>query len=180
MRRAALLVMLLAAALGAGACGSGSSGVGGGTTGAATEPATARAVVYYVRGERVAPVARRVSTSEAPERAAMIALLAGPTASEKSAGLVTSIPAGTGLRGLRVTSEGVAEVDLSGEFTSGGGSASMLTRVAQVVFTLTGVRNVDAVRFLIDGKEVDAIGGEGVVVDHPMTRADVIGQAPGG
>ena len=54
----------------------------------------------------------------------------------------------------------------------------MLTRVAQVVHTLTWFHSVHAVRFLIDGERVDSIGGEGVIVDHPLTRADFEGQAP--
>ena len=71
-----------------------------------------------------------------------------------------------------------AEVDLSAAFASGGGSLSMLTRVAQAVYTLTAFPTVHAVRFLIEGERVDAIGGEGVIVDPPPTRADLPGQAP--
>jgi spore germination protein GerM len=103
--------------------------------------------------------------------------LGGPSAAEAAAGLVTSIPSGTWLLGLRID-RGVAYVDLSGSFAFGGGSRSMLTRIAQVVHTLTWFPTVGSVRFLIDGREVDAIGGQGVIVDHPPTRADVEGQAP--
>lgn len=150
------------------------------TTPAATVPSTApeqvEAEVWFVSGERVAAVTRAV-TPPAVARAAMTELLRGPGADETAAGLSTSIPAGTALLGLRIVG-GVAEVDLSGEFASGGGSLSMLTRVAQVVYTLTGFPTVRSVRFLIDGERVTSIGGEGVIVDPPLTRADVEGPVP--
>ena len=142
-----------------------------------TAPAAIPVDVFFIRDERVAPASREV-TPPAVARGAMEALLAGPTAADQAGGLTSSIPAGTRLLGLRVTPAGVAEVDLSGEFASGGGSLSMLTRVAQVVYTLTSFPTVRSVRFLIDGERVEAIGGEGVIVDHPLTRDDVAGQAP--
>ncbi len=85
--------------------------------------------------------------------------------------LETQIPEGTQLLGLEI-SDGVATVDLSSEFQSGGGSLSMRMRVAQVVYTLTQFDSVDGVLFEIDGEPVDAIGGEGVMVDTPQTRKD--------
>ena len=199
-RRTTVMLAALAAGLSLflAACGGGNGGAGtagGGTTtgpgstaaapatttGTTTAPApvpvAVAANVYFIRDERVAPVSRDV-TPPAVARGAMTALLAGPSGSETAAGMTTSIPAGTRLLGLTITSAGVAEVDLSGEFASGGGSLSMLTRVAQVVHTLTWFPTVRSVRFLIDGRRVDAIGGEGVIVDHPLTRADVEGQAP--
>jgi germination protein M len=107
----------------------------------------------------------------------MEALLAGPAPAERAAGYDTAIPEGTRLLDLDVAG-GIATVDLSGEFASGGGSLSMLARVAQVVHTLTGFPTVDAVRFRLDGEDVAAIGGEGVSVDPPLARADVEDQAP--
>lgn len=148
----------------------------------ATAPVTAPAPeqvevdVWFVRDERVAAAARTVAPP-AVARAAMTELLRGPAEDEAATGMFTLIPAGTSLLGLRIA-DGVAEVDLSGDFTSGGGSLSMLTRIAQVVYTLTGFPTVESVRFLIDGERVESIGGEGVIVDPPLTRADVEGQAP--
>lgn len=139
-------------------------------------PRAVTAEAFFVRGERVAPAVREV-TPPAVARGAMLALLQGPEPSEEAGGMSTAIPAATELLGLRIV-DGVAEVDLSGAFASGGGSLSMLTRVAQVVYTLTGFSTVRSVRFLIDGRRVDSIGGEGVIVDHPLTRADLADQAP--
>ena len=48
----------------------------------------------------------------------------------------------------------------------------MFMRLAQVVFTLTQFPTVEGVEFKLDGKPIDVLGGEGIIIDHPMTRAD--------
>ena len=73
---------------------------------------------------------------------------------------------------------GVATVNLSKEFESGGGSASVLGRLAQVVYTLTQFPTVKAVTFQLDGKPVTTFSGEGVVLDTPVGRADYTDQLP--
>ena len=88
-------------------------------------------------------------------------LLVGPQGPSAEAGDTTAIPEDTEL--LHVARDGSAlEVDLSSEFTSGGGSLAMQMRVAQVVFTGTQFQGIDSVRILIEGEPVDGIGGEGV------------------
>ena len=67
---------------------------------------------------------------------------------------------------------GTATVDLSAAFAGGGGSSSMQGRVAQVVYTLTQFSTVTAVNFEVDGQPITALGGEGVVLEQPQTRAD--------
>lgn len=65
-----------------------------------------------------------------------------------------------------------ATVDLSEEFASGGGSLSMMARVTEVVYTLTGIDGIDAVVFELEGEVLDVLGGEGLLLDGPQTRAD--------
>ena len=48
----------------------------------------------------------------------------------------------------------------------------MNMRIAQVVYTLTQFPTVKGVLFELDGQRVDVLGGEGVVVDEPVTRKD--------
>ena len=107
----------------------------------------------------------------------MKALLEGPTALETEAGMFTGIPEGTRFLGLTIDS-GVAFVDLSSEYESGGGSLAMFTRLAQVVFTLTQFPSVDGVRFKLDGELVDILGGEGFIVDKPLSRDDYEDMSP--
>jgi hypothetical protein len=47
----------------------------------------------------------------------------------------------------------------------------MQSRVAQIVYTLTQFPTVERVAFRLDGEPVEAIGGEGVLVDPPVGRA---------
>jgi len=133
--------------------------------------------LYFLRGEELGVAERRVPSTTKPATAATEALLAGPTAAERAAGLTTTVPEGTRLLGLRIQS-GVATVDLSGAFASGGGSLSMQARVAQVVYTLTRFPTVRAVDFRLDGAMVETLGGEGLMLDAGQTRADWRGFEP--
>ncbi len=99
--------------------------------------------------------------------AALTRLLEGPA----SSGQTTAIPDGTRLLGVDID-DGVATVDLSSEFESGGGSYSMFMRLAQVVYTATQFDTVRAVQFHLDGEPVDVFSGEGIVLDKPLMRKD--------
>jgi hypothetical protein len=123
------------------------------------------------------PVLREIPATKAVAGAAMTALLEGPNARERAAQISTTVPDGTKLLGLTVR-DGVATVDLSREFESGGGSASILGRLAQVVYTLTQFPSVKSVLFRIEGREVHALGGEGAVLDGPVTRDDYASTLP--
>jgi hypothetical protein len=141
------------------------------TTSSTDAPADRTQVrAYFLRDEKVQPVAREATGVEVAA-GAMAGLLSGPTTAEGDIGLSTSIPDGTRVRGV-VVEDRIATVDLSEGFASGGGSASMRARVAQVVFTLTQFPTVDAVTFEIDGEPLTVLGGEGLILDHPQRRSD--------
>jgi germination protein M len=133
--------------------------------------------VYFSRDEKMAAATRVVPKTQQPGAAAMKALLQGPTAQEKDSGMVTCIPEGTTYLGLDAKN-GVFTVNLSQEYGSGGGSLSMFTRLAQVVFTLTQFPTVDGVRFKLDGKLIDTLGGEGIIIDEPLNRDDYEDMSP--
>lgn len=104
---------------------------------------------------------------------ALRALLAGPTPEEQHQGIRSEIPGETALRGVRVR-QGVASVDLTSAFGQGAGSSSMLARVWQIVYTATDVRGVSAVQITLDGRRVQALGGEGVAIGAPLRRPAAI------
>ncbi len=122
------------------------------------------------------PILREVPATKAVATAAVAALLDGPTETESGA-MSSAVPAGTRLLGLSIKG-GVATVDLSSEFESGGGSASTITRLGQVVFTLTQFPTVTSVLFQIDGRTVTVFGSEGIVLDGPVGRADYVDLLP--
>jgi germination protein M len=133
--------------------------------------ATTKLSVYFLRGEELGVAERRVPQTKAVAAAAMRELCVGPTAAERAAGLSTAIPSGTAFGGIRLR-DGVALVDLSSAYDSGGGSLSMTARIAQVVYTLTQFPGIKAVSFALDGEPISTLGGEGVAVAPPQRRAD--------
>ena len=145
------------------------------TTGAG-EPRPVRASVYFLHGEKISAAPRTV-TPPATAAAALRALLAGPNRYERGHGRATAIPSGTTLHSI-VVRHRVATIDLSGRYDDGGGSLSMQSRLAQVVFTATRFPSIEKVRFELDGKPVTSFGGEGIVLDHPVGRADFEDLAP--
>jgi germination protein M len=145
------------------------------TTTAGADSTTVR--VYFSRDEKMAAATRVVPKTAQLGAAAVKALLQGPTAEEKQDGMVSCIPEGTTFLGLDIKN-GVATVNLSQEYDSGGGSLSMFTRLAQMVFTLTQFQSVDGVRFKLDGKLIDTLGGEGIIIDEPVDRADYEDMSP--
>jgi hypothetical protein len=127
--------------------------------------------VWFHRGEQLFVVTRTQSATPRIGTAAMGALLQGPSPGERPAGVATQIPDRTQLLGL-IVDKGIATVDLTSEYESGGGTASMTMRLAQVVCTLDQFPTVKGVLFKLDGRPVDVLGGEGIVIDHPLRCRD--------
>jgi len=108
---------------------------------------------------------KQADKPDATLQAAFNSLLAGP----KDASVSSEIPEGTKLRSLSVKNDGVY-VDLSAEFTSGGGSNSMTGRLGQVIYTATSLKPNTKVWISVEGKPLELLGGEGLEVAQPSTR----------
>lgn len=130
--------------------------------------------LYWVSaGENALGVKRTLPRTEAAARAALEALIAGPTDIEKTTwpAISTAIPEGTRLLGITIE-DGIAKVDFSKEFESGGGTFSVTARLAQVVYTLEQFPAVDGVEFYIEGTRAVEFSSEGLILDRPQTFDD--------
>ncbi|MBD2088969.1 GerMN domain-containing protein [Microcoleus sp. FACHB-1515] len=127
--------------------------------------------VYWLKDEGgqlklvAAPIAVTAEQPEARLRSALEALLNDAPASDAA----STIPQGTQLRSVEIRPDGV-HVDLSADFKVGGGSTSMSGRLGQIVYTATTIDPGAKVWISIDGEPLEVLGGEGLIVDQPMTR----------
>lgn len=127
--------------------------------------------VWFARDAGLFGTKHETESTRGVGRAAMEELLAGPNDAEAEVDVFTAIPDGSELLDLEV-SGGTATVDLSSEFARGSGSSAEITRLAQVVFTLTQFPTVDDVVLEIEGERVEVFGSHGIVIDDPMKRSD--------
>jgi hypothetical protein len=127
--------------------------------------------VWFTKGESLHVAKRTQAATRRVGTAALEALLEGPESFEAETGLGTAIPRGTQLLGLEIE-DGIAFVDLTSEFESGGGSLAMFLRIAQVVCTLDQFPTVKGVLFKLDGEPVDIFSGEGLILDKPVGCGD--------
>ena len=130
------------------------------------------ASIYWLRSKEnrldLVPQPFKVAATQPNQvlEAAFKTLLAGPSEGTDS----TTIPQGTQLLGLKVENNDV-HINLSENFTTGGGSSSMMGRVGQVVYTATSLNPQANVYIEVNGKLLEVLGGEGVELQQPLTRA---------
>ncbi|MCU0551152.1 MAG: GerMN domain-containing protein [Leptolyngbya sp. Prado105] len=114
------------------------------------------------------PIAIKVKSDDRQEAlltAAVNTLLSNPPNKD----LMSGIPQGTQLRSLKVKSDSIY-VDLTKPFTAGGGSLSMTGRLAQILYTATSLDPQAKVFLSVEGKPLTVLGGEGLIVEQPLTR----------
>jgi hypothetical protein len=162
--RALLLVVL--ALLVAGCSGDENAADQTTDTATVTLPASSSGRVYWLRDGKVWPVRRDIQATDAAT-AALGELFAGPSEVEKTElGAASAVPVGSG--SPRVTVEdGVATVELGGPQSD--------EALAQIVYTLTGLPDVDSVD--IDGRSFTRSDFEEqtppVLVESPLPFDDV-------
>jgi spore germination protein GerM len=120
-----------------------------------------RANVYFVRDERLVAVSREGRTDRTRAEFALDELLKGPTAEEQQGELKTAIPTGT-VRLSVSMSKKVATVNLSREFEGAALEKGFVLRVAQIVWILTELPEVDAVQFRVHWVDTTVIDQDGI------------------
>jgi lipoprotein-anchoring transpeptidase ErfK/SrfK len=133
-------------------------------SGALAGQAPAAVKVFFPRGEQLVAVDRPGATAEDAVRA----LLRGPTAAERKAGFRTYIPRGTAVRAVSVGGKR-ATVDLGVKIMQGVRAEGLNARLAQIVYTATGVKPVTSAKVLIAGGTVLGVF-PGIDASVPLTR----------
>lgn len=139
---------------------------------AATPQAVAK--VFFVKGEQFAARTRVVPPGRTTATAAIEALLAGPTVSERSAGIDTTLPRGVKLTSLDVKA-GTATVRLTRvPATASAFDVSLRpARAAQVVYTLTAVPGVKQVLISVNGTNRATFIGAKLAVKGALDKHDL-------
>lgn len=136
------------------------------------EKQPSKASIYFFKNGSFIPVGRAVPQKANPLFFAAEELLRGPSAKERKSGYFTEIPAGTRLRHVHRQNDTVM-ADFSKELEEyGGGAARVQGLLAQIVYTLTDISGAKNVQILVEGKTETALGGEGYIIDKPLTRKD--------
>lgn len=121
-----------------------------------------KATLLYVSddGAALVPVSREVLYGETPAEQARRILELEVQAPPN--GLRSAIPAGTTVRAVFLTAQGLAFVDLGGTILSGhsGGTLDEALAVYAIVNTVAlNLPTVNAVQILVDGKQIDSLAG---------------------
>lgn len=95
-------------------------------------------------------------------------LLKGPNAKEKAKGIYSEIPSSTKLISLEEKPNKIV-INLSNDFEQGGGTDGLYKRLYQLIKTANKNTALD-VYLYIDGKQVDVIGGEGIMINQPLNE----------
>jgi spore germination protein GerM len=128
---------------------------------------------YFYKEEKLFAVERKQNPGQSPLKQAIEELLAGPTQPEQNDGVSTMLPSGVRVIQTK-TDKSVAIVDLSRQLEDyGGGSTKVEGLVAQIVYTATEIPGIDKAWIWVEGQHEVVLGGEGLVLDHPLGRQDV-------
>lgn len=137
-----------------------------------------RVALYFVRDDRVVLQTRAVERSTDVD-ALLELLLEGPTPQQVEAGIRSALPTTFGVEDVEIGRNGVAVVTLTGDSTQ---ISTSPLGYAQVVATLTAPGRARAVRFRLDGEDLQVPRGDTSLTAEPVDRsdyADLLALGPG-
>ncbi len=114
-------------------------------------------------------VQREVSEDKDKFEFAIEELLKGPNLVEKSLGAYSEIPKVTKLLGIKESGNKII-IDLSSDFQYGGGTDSIYSRMMQLIKTSLANTKNQKIYLYLDGKQINEIGGEGIMISQPLTE----------
>lgn len=134
---------------------------------------TAKLYYTFVTDDgRILPeaVERQVRYVDSPLTDTIRALLKGPTPDELNKGVLNLIPPKTQLISAYVQN-GIAYLNFNEAFEFNTmGVEGFIAQLKEIVHTATEFSTVSRVQFLVNGKKVDYLGGEGIFIGRPLGR----------
>lgn len=122
--------------------------------------------------DRIRLVSQVIYTSATSPEVALQEALIQLFSQSSDTELITTIPKSVRLLNLHIEDRDIY-IDLSREFGFGGGSSSMIYRVAQVLYTATSIDPEASVFLSIEEQPLNEnypLGGEGLLLDYPLNR----------
>jgi len=116
------------------------------------------------------PVKRKVN-EENFIKEAIVELIRGPSAYEKKRGYISAIPDNLKLRNVRMK-EGSAVLDFSPALGEGAGGTILLSRLDQIVYTVTQFKEIKSVEITINGMRQKTLGADGLSISGPLHRRE--------
>ena len=130
--------------------------------------------IYFLKlnkdGETEAYISKRV-IKDLSLKSVINSLLKGPDSDERKMGVYSEIPNGTKLLSVINTDEKII-INFNSEFQYGGGTDSINNRLRQLVKTVMAVHPDKNIYLYIEGKQVDVMGGDGVMITQPLNVSD--------
>ena len=137
---------------------------------------TRLAELYFIRVDDDGTISRHevkrtVSASDSPMSDALDALMSGPNADELARGYISLIPSEARLLAAQVRGS-TAYLDFNEAFMYNRyGIEGYAGQLKQIVYTATSFSTVKDVQILIEGQKRDYLGGDGVYIGKPLSRA---------
>lgn len=122
---------------------------------------------------RLHAISRDITVDDSPLLTTLNSLFSGIKSSEYAASpeLLSAIPANSKILSIKVTNS-IATISLNQAFANNPfAKEGLLASLKQIVFTATEFSTVTQVQFLLEGKNVDYLGPEGVYIAKPLSRS---------
>jgi len=135
-----------------------------------------KAYFLQVEGEKISLVPQPITIEKGTSKEVALQQTLNHLLSNPNNQFTSTIPPGTKLLDLQINQTGI-HVNLSDEFRYGGGSTSMIYRVAQVLYTASSLDSNANIYLSIEGEllnEENPLGGEGIILAEPLTRQQFV------
>lgn len=139
-------------------------------------PAVKKPFLYFFQSEKIGDSIKRIRINRKNLEGAYLedvlqALLEGPNKKELKNGIVSALPPGCRILGMKyIKKNREVRLNFNKSLESEGGRNIIQRRIEQIVLTATQIPEVNRVSFQINGLRVLSLSGDGIVLPQYITR----------